>query len=93
MDEAKLGEQMARASRAAQLINDEIFAEAIDGLRAQLMARWLISPDCDERERIWMSVHLVEQIRQALVTMISNGNLAQRQLEELIAMPRPNYNA
>jgi hypothetical protein len=40
-----------------------------------------------------MSVHLVEQIRQALVTMISNGNLAQRQLEELIAMPRPNYNA
>lgn len=47
------------------------------------MARWELSKVPDERERIWVSVNLMEQIKSALVNYAVNGSLSKRQLDEL----------
>jgi hypothetical protein len=83
MNEDRLAEQIGKAQRASALLNDEAFTGAIDGIKAQLIERWQIAKDANERERIWLTVNLVEQVKQALVTTIANGSLSRRELEDL----------
>jgi hypothetical protein len=83
MDEGKLHEQTQRAQRASTLLNDEAFVAAFDGLKAMVMARWILSKDPVERERIWEIVHLIDQVKEALATMAAHGRMAEQQLEDL----------
>lgn len=83
MSEDKALLQLDRAQRAAALLNDEAFNEAVESIKRSLIERWLISKDPIERERIWLSVNITEQIRAALITTVNNGNMARRELEDL----------
>lgn len=74
---------ISRGARAEALLSNDIFADAVGGLQSQLMERWKIATDKDERERIWHCVNLTEQIKQAIVTVANNGKLAKRELEQL----------
>lgn len=69
-----------KGARAEALLANDVFNEAVAGLQAQLMARWKVATDRDERERIWHCVNLVEQIRQAIVTVANDGKLSRREL-------------
>ena len=83
MSEDKALLQINRAQRASALLNDEAFSEAVEGIKRALIERWLISKDPIERERIWLSVNLTEQIKAALITTVNNGNVARRELEDM----------
>lgn len=83
MNEDKTQETINRGLRAARLLDDEAFKDATQSLEQQLTDRWRISTDQTERERIWLSVNLLEQIKGKLVTVANNGKLANKELQEL----------
>lgn len=82
---------MARANRALTLLNDELFVEVIDGLKADLIARWIASADdqLEQRERLYQQVHLLDIIHHNLKIIAGKGGQAQRDLQELLKKPRP----
>lgn len=79
----KLETAINKGARAEALLQSDIFNDAVGGLQAQLMERWKIATDQNERERIWHCVNLAEQIKAAIVTVANNGKLARRELEQL----------
>lgn len=82
---------MTRANRALTLLNDELFVEVIDGLKADLIARWIASADdqLEQRERLYQQVHLLDIIVHNLKIIAGKGGQAQRDLKELLQKPRP----
>jgi hypothetical protein len=87
MSEDKLHCDIVRGARAKALIDDELLAEAFARLDADYIAAWRATParDTDARERLWQAVQIVGKVRDHLSTALSNGKLAQRQLDELAA--------
>lgn len=83
MSDDKLETAINKGARADALLKSDVFNEAVNGLQAQLMERWKIATDQNERERIWHCVNLTEQIKQAIVTVANNGKLAKNELERL----------
>lgn len=83
MTDDKLETAIHKGARAEALLTNDVFNEAVAGLQAQLMTRWKVATDRDERERIWHCVNLTEQIRHAIVAVAGNGKLARRELELL----------
>ena len=83
MSEDRLDTAIHKGARAEALLASDVFNEAVTGLQAQLMERWKIATDAQERERIWHCVTLTEQLRQAIVTVANNGKLAKRELAAL----------
>jgi hypothetical protein len=72
-----------RGLRAMQLLESEAFKDATGALAEQLMDRWRVSTDQTERERIWLSVNLLDQIKGKLAIVANNGKLARKELDEL----------
>lgn len=83
MDEDRTQESVNKGRRAEQLLKNEAFQEACAALTQQLMDRWKICTDQTERDRIWTSVNLIDQIKSKLGTAMSNGKISQKKLEEL----------
>src|SRR5262249_5820212 len=80
-----------RGIRAAQLLESEAFKDATNALAEQLMERWRVSNDPSERERIWLSVNLLDQIKTKLAIVANNGKLAKKELDELTTGRRPRF--
>jgi len=80
-----------RGLQAAQLLENEAFRDATGALAEQLMDRWRVSSDPNERERIWLSVNLLDQIKAKLVIVVNNGKLAKKELDELTTGRRPRF--
>ena len=82
---------ISRGLRAAQLLENAAFKEATDILAEQLMDRWRVSTDQTERERIWLSVNLLDQIKSKLAIVASNGKLARKELDEMTTGRRSRF--
>src|SRR6266702_4044963 len=91
MTQDKVQGAINRGLRAAQLLENEAFKNATDALAEQLMDRWRVSTDSTERERIWLSVNLLDQIKGKLAIVANNGKLARRELDELTTGRRPRF--
>ena len=74
---------MAKGSRAARLLSDEAFNDACKAVSDQMMDRWKVSTDENERNRIWAAVNLIEQIKAKLSWAVDHGKLSRKRLEEL----------
>jgi len=74
-----------RANRAKALLDDELFNDAIKQVRAALMDTWAICPKAEERDRIWISVNLLEQIKSALINTVGSGKVAQAEIDAIAA--------
>jgi hypothetical protein len=73
------------------LLENEAFKDATSALAEQLMDRWRVSSDPNERERIWLSVNLLDQIKAKLAIVANNGKLAKKELDEITAGRRPRF--
>ena len=82
---------ISRGLRATQLLENEAFKDATSALAEQLMDRWRISSDPNERERICLSVSLLDQIKAKLAIVAKNGKLAKKELDEIAAGRRPRF--
>jgi phosphomevalonate kinase len=72
-------DQGQRERRAQTLIDDELFKEAFDVLKEDLMSRWQQSgsTDSEARESIWLAMRLLDRIRSHLTSIIETGRMAK----------------
>jgi hypothetical protein len=50
-----------------------------------LIDKWRITASAEDRDRVWQAVQIAEKVRHMLGLVISNGRLAQAELDKLIA--------
>lgn len=85
MKEGKARETIARAEKAASLLRNDILAEAFESLEADFIEAWKQSPvnDSQNRERLYMLCQNLQAVRAYLEKIVTDGKLANSQLEEL----------
>ena len=67
------------------VLTSPAFALAFEQVETELVQAWKMSSVRSEadRERIYLALHQLLKVRTKLESMIQDGNLAQRRLEEL----------
>lgn len=85
IDEAKLNQDAARATRASNLLGNDLLAEAFKGLEAAYIARWRETTidDVMGREKLFLAINIVGKVRDHLTAIVSNGKIAQAELKAL----------
>jgi hypothetical protein len=84
-DEHKLNADVARRARAQALMADELLQEAFARLEDRYIEEWRVTPfrDTDARERLWQAVNVLRKVQDHLAKIVSDGKLAQREIDEL----------
>ena len=84
-DEIRLNADVTRAAQAEALLRNELLQEAFTGLEKQFVDAWRMTQvrDTDARERLWQAVNVVGKVQDALRGHVTNGKLAQMQLEAI----------
>jgi predicted DNA-binding protein len=84
-DEQRLSAAIARQARAQALMDNELLQEAFARLEDRYLAEWRISQlrDSDARERLWQAVNVLGKVKGHLAKIVSDGKLAQREIDQL----------
>lgn len=71
-------EQVARGERAEQLINDEIFKDAVEQVRAGIVNAWATAPirDKDGHHELKLMLKLLDDVVRNIESVIDSGKLA-----------------
>lgn len=80
-----LAQDIARGHRAQALLSDDLLTEAFDTLRAAYLKAWEDTKynDTDGRERLWQAVQIVGKVRSQLEHIVTDGTLAQAELNQI----------
>lgn len=89
-EEIKLTRDTADGARAQALLNDPYLKAAFDALEAQYIEAWKRASlrDVEGREKAWSAVQVLAQVQEHLSTIMTNGAIAQRDLEILTRRTR-----
>ena len=90
-DEIALNKAIERQAQAEALLRNEMLNESFDGLIAAYTKVWRTSSDMDERERCWHRVQALDEVRSRLEYVISNGKVAQKELDEIARKREPQH--
>ncbi len=84
-DELKLAEERARGERAKRLLEDELLVEAFDKIERVYVATWRATrpDDIEVRERAYLMLLLLGDLRTALTEVANTGAVAAETLERL----------
>ena len=76
--EYQLEQDVQRGERARLLLSDDIIAEAFDTISKELLDAWQTSParDVEGRETLWLSLKLLGQVKQHLISVAESGQMA-----------------
>jgi CRISPR/Cas system-associated protein Csm6 len=85
MSDDKIQADISRAARARALLEDPLLVEAFATLDKDLIDRWRVTANAEDRDRVWQAVQIAEKVRHMLGLVIANGRLAQAELDKLIA--------
>ena len=79
-----LEKEKQRGQRAKQILEDEIFAEAVQKVSAELRQEWLNSPirDTEGREKIYMMEKMLNVLLVQLRSVLETGKLASKQINK-----------
>ncbi|MDO9313391.1 MAG: hypothetical protein Q7T97_02460 [Burkholderiaceae bacterium] len=74
----KLVEEQTRGRRAQDLLDNEVLAEALDAIEAEVVAMWSDCPsrDTDGKEALWQLMKTSKKFRSILLGYIKTGNMA-----------------
>jgi hypothetical protein len=83
-DRAKRAHEVERAERARAVLENPLFVEAFEAVEKELMTRWKQDAGLEPpgRERVFLMVTLLGQLRQVLTQHIQTGDMARLQLRE-----------
>ncbi len=86
MSDDKLHNEITRANRAKELLNDELLVNAFKTLEDAYISMWRsTSPDQgDAREKLYLAINVIGKFRDHLTAIISNGTIATAELNKLI---------
>ena len=81
MDKEK---EIQRGHRAKAILQDEIFAEAIQKVSVELDQEWLNSPirDTEGREKIYMMKKMLNVLLVQIQSVMETGKLASKQINK-----------
>ena len=79
-----LEKEKQRGQRAKAILEDEIFAEAIQKVSAELDLEWINSPvrDTEGREKIYMMKKMLNVLLVQLQSVMETGKLATKQINK-----------
>ena len=68
-----------REAHAKRLLEDELFTEAFDVLRKELMNRWEASgsTEVEARESIWLAMRLLDKIYGHITSIVETGRMSK----------------
>ena len=85
-----LEQRIARGNRAQRLLDDGMLAEAFAKLEHEYVAQWRNTEfrDQDARERLWWAARVVARVREHLLIVANNGEIAEREIRALAGKKR-----
>lgn len=83
-------EELQRGENARRILEDPLFIEAVETIRAEIAAKWQGSParDTEGRERLYLSRKMLDKIEGHLQSVMASGRLAQATLAERLKRGR-----
>lgn len=85
MNEGKARDAVLRAEKAEALLRNELLTEAFDYLERQFIQAWKSSGigEAEDREQIYQLSQNLEALKGYFQTVISDGKMAQSQIDEV----------
>ena len=85
-DEGKRNDEVTRGEQAKLILENPLFKEAWEVVKSRYMNAWENSPikDFHSRERLFMLVAGLNDIRQHVEEVLITGKMAQKQLDSLV---------
>ena len=82
-DEGRLRDEMNRGSKAAEVLRNPVFDEAFSILQKLYIQAWVDTPadQIEERERLYQSVHVLQDIYDQLEAVMTTGAMASEELD------------
>ena len=76
--------EIQKGNRAKQILEDEIFAEAVKRVSDELDLEWINSPvrDTEGREKIYMMKKMLNVLLVQLRSVMETGKLASKQINK-----------
>lgn len=76
-------DSVQRANNAKRILDDELYQEAFNALRDEILGRWehSLANEDSTRETLWLSLQLLERLRRHLESVITTGKLDSVQKE------------
>ena len=68
---------LQREEKAQNLLNNELFQEAFDVMRKDLMGRWEASgsSELEARESIWLAMRLLDKLYGHITSIVETGHM------------------
>ena len=84
-DEGQRAEEIDRGNKAKVILSDPLFQEAFDQLRELYMNAWeqTTIKDSNTRERLWMMIANLGDVKAHLKTVLETGQMSEQQLDDL----------
>lgn len=81
-----LEQRMMQGEQARQVLENPAFAKAFDDIEKEHVEAWKNSParDPEGRETLWMTVKLLHKLKSTLESAMTDGKMANVQLEHQI---------
>jgi hypothetical protein len=75
-------EELYKATRAKEVIENEVYIEAFEAIKKELHEQWISSParDAEGREKLWLMQALLNKLKLALESVMAGGEVAKANL-------------
>jgi len=85
MSERNPYQDAQRGREAEELLDNPMLAEAFDKIEAAYMDEWRQSklPDLEERERLWLAIQVLGEVKRHLRVVVENGVIAKRDIDRI----------
>jgi hypothetical protein len=83
-DQAQRSQELNRSSQAKQILENNLFKEAIESLKkiySEALLEKTGAKESDTREKLWIAYNVVGKVEQHLQSILETGKLAEKQLE------------
>lgn len=80
----ELEDEAARGEHAARLLSDPLLVEAFETIAERYEEAWKTSParDVEGRERLWVMLKCLEQVKGHITSVVERGQMASVELQE-----------
>ena len=74
-----------RGREAEELLENPMLADAFDKIEASYMDEWRQSKlaDIEERERLWLAIQVLGEVKRHLRVVVENGVVAKRDIDRI----------
>ena len=85
MSERNPYQDAQRGREAEELLENPMLAEAFDKIEASYMDEWRQSKlaDIEERERLWLAIQVLGEVKRHLRVVVENGVIAKRDIDRI----------